>query len=105
MLYLKNGSTWIGGVCAKVAGNVKTNHVTKYWPQGSRVKYANELINMQKHYYSSTKAGFSLKFGHKNHWIKLYYPCVQCCAKRSIWGHLGVKSNRSSIDGSNYAIV
>ena len=105
MLYLKNGKTLIGGVCAKVAGNVETNHVTEYWPQGSRVRYANELINMQKHYNSSTKAGISLKFGHNNHCIRLYYAPAQCGVKRSKWGHLGVKSKRSSNDGSNYAIV
>ena len=69
MLYLKNDKTWMGGVCAKVAGNVKTNHVTEYWPQGSRVRYANELINMQKHYNSSTKVAMNVKFGHKNHSI------------------------------------
>ena len=44
MLYLKNGKTWIGSVCAKVADNEETNHVTEYWPQESRVRYANELI-------------------------------------------------------------
>ena len=44
MLYLKNGKTWIGSVCVIVAGNEETNHVTKSWPQGSRVSYANELI-------------------------------------------------------------
>ena len=44
MPYLKNGQTSIGGVCAKVAGNEETNHMTEYWPQGSRVRYANELI-------------------------------------------------------------
>ena len=89
MLYLKNGKTSIGGVCAKVAGNEETNHVTEYWPQGSRVRYANELINMQKHYNSSTKVGISVKFGHKNHLIKLYYSCTQYGVKRSnevIWG-------------------
>ena len=93
MLYLKNDKTWMGDVCAKVAGNVKTNHVTEYWPQGSRVRYANELINMQKHYNSSTKVDIYVKFGHKNHWIKLYYSCAQYGVKRSKWGHLGVKSN------------
>ena len=105
MLYLKNDKTWIGDVCAKVAGNYDTNHVTEYWPHRSRVRYANELINMQKHYNSSTKVGIYVKFGHKNHWIKLYYPCAQHGVKRSKWGHLGVKSKRSLIDGSNYAIV
>ena len=77
MLYLKNDKTWTGNACAKVAGNVKTNHVTEYWPQGSRLRYANELINMQKHYNSSTKVGIYVKFGHKNHWTKLYHSCSQ----------------------------
>ena len=90
MLYLKNDKNWMGGVCAKVAGNVKTNHVTEYWPQGSRVRYANELINMQKHYNSATKVAINVKFGDKSHWIKLYHSCAQYGVKRSKWGHIGV---------------
>ena len=67
MINLKNDKTWIGDVCAKVAGNCKTNHVTEYWVQRSRVRYANELINMQKHYSSATKVVIFVKFGDKNH--------------------------------------
>ena len=79
--------------------------MTEYWPQGSRVRYANELINMQKHYNSATKVAINVKFGDKNHWIKLYHSCAQYGVKRSKWGHVGVKYKRSSIDGSNYSIV
>ena len=75
--------------------------MTEYWPQGSRVRYANELINMQKHYNSATKVAINVKFGDKNHWIKLYYSCAQYGVKRSKWGHAGVKSKTCSNDKSN----
>ena len=32
-------------------GNVETNHVTEYWPHGSRVTYANELVKYAKMLY------------------------------------------------------
>ena len=91
MIHLKNDKTWIGDVCAKVAGNCKTNRVTEYWVQRSRVRYANELINMQKHYNSSTKIVIHVRFSYKHHWIKLSYLYAQCGVKRSNWGHLWVR--------------
>ena len=41
---------------AKVVGNSKTNYVTEYMAHGeSSLRYANDLINMQKCYKSTTE--------------------------------------------------
>ena len=82
----QNRTRYMGNVCIKVAGNSKTNHVTESWPQGSRGRYANELINMQNRYISSTKGSISIIFGHKNQGPKLCL-CVQ---------HMGSKVNKRS---------
>ena len=47
LIVSQKGKTWEGDVYAKVSGNVETNHVIENWNQGSFVRYANELINMQ----------------------------------------------------------
>ena len=91
LIVSQKGKTWEGDVYAKVSGNVETNHVIEYWHQGSCVRYANELINMQKHYNSSTKIVIHVRFSYKHHWIKLSYLYAQCGVKRSNWGHLWVR--------------